>query len=320
LRDFFVVLVDERIFGYIFSGGMRKDDRLVLKPKTNIWALVFIVLFAVAFIAGIALLAFGDNRYPLKNSVVLYSVKNVEQLKERLTVYDYYKSYPFGVEPYLLKSLPEDFAKLPAAERKKLFIKVMLPIALTVKQQFDREHMLFEKIKAKIDANKKLTLAEKRLLARGYKKYRCKTINELVVKSGSVPISLLIAQAGIESGWGKSRFAIHYNNIYGIHKKHPKPNDIVRRFKSLYDATVCYVLNLDRNPAYRRFRNARYRMGDYPNPYKLAEYLTMYSTKRKEYTRLIQHIITSNNLTAFDKLSPAGVIAEINSTIFYLLQ
>ncbi|WP_081639373.1 glucosaminidase domain-containing protein [Hippea alviniae] len=315
---FLAVLLDEEMFRCIFSDGMRKNDRLVLKPKTNILAVIFIILFAIAFIAGIALLAFGQERYALKNGVILYSVKNVEQLKERLAIYDYYKSYPFGVEPYLLKSLPKDFAKLPAAERKKLFIKVMLPIALTVKQQFDREHALFEKIKAKIDSHKELTFVEKELLEYGYKRYRCKTINELVKKSGSVPISLLIAQAGIESGWGSSRFAIYYNNIYGIHKKHPKPNDIVRRFKSLYDATVCYVLNLDRSAAYKRFREARYRMGDYPNPYKLAEYLTMYSTKRKEYTKLIQQIIASNDLTAFDKLSPAGVVAETSAGSYSL--
>ncbi|AEA33184.1 glucosaminidase domain-containing protein [Hippea maritima] len=283
--------------------------RPVLKPKTNVAALIFIVLFALAFVFGIALLVFGKTPYQ-NRGVVLYTVKNTQQLKERLSLYSPLNSYFFAIEPYLLKSLPRDFAHLDAKQRKELFIKAMLPIAFTVKAQFDREHELFIKLKEKLDNNQPLSEADKKLLAYGLRKFRCKTINELIKKSGSIPVSLLIAQAGIESGWGSSRFAIYYNNVYGIHKKHPRPGDIVRRFSSLYDATVCYMLNLDRSPAYKRLREARYRMGRYPNPYKLAEYLTLYSTRRGVYVRLVQRIISSNNLAKFDKLYPSTFVAE----------
>ena len=289
-----------------------REKRLVLKPKTNLSGVIFIVLFAIAFIFGIALLVFGKERgyYVNKNGVILYSVKNVHELKERLSLYKYINQYPLQVEPYLLKSFPKDFSHLRAKERKKLFIKALLPIAILVNKQFRNEHQMFEKIAEKIKKGEVLSRVDREILNYGLKKYKCHTLKELLIKSGGVPVSLLIAQAGIESGWGKSRFAIQYNNIYGIHRKHPKPGKIVMRFKSLYSATVEYVLNLDRSRAYRRFRLARYRMGDFPNPYKLAEFLTLYSTKRNHYIHLIQRIITANNLVAYDKKFESIVVAE----------
>ncbi len=292
-----------------------KEKRLVLKPKTNVAGVIFIVLFAIVFIFGISLLVFGkDNTYSVKKSgAILYTVNSVSELKERLSLYRYINEYPLQVEPYLLKSFPKDFSHLKAHERKRLFIKALLPIAILVNMQFRKEHQMFKRVAEKIKMGKPLSRIDREILKYGFKKYRCHTIRELLIRSGGVPVSLLIAQAGIESGWGKSRFAIQYNNIYGIHRKHPKPGRIVMRFKSLYSATVEYVLNLDRSRAYRKFRLARYRMGDFPNPYKLAEFLTMYSTKRHRYIHLIQRIITSNNLVAYDKKLESTTVA-VNST------
>ncbi len=288
--------------------------RLVLTPNppNRTLGVIFIVLFAIAFIFGIALLVFGKqtNRFTYKNGIILYNVNNVQELKERLSLYKYLNKYPLEVEPYLLKSLPKDFSKLSSAERKKLFIKVLIPIAVTVNMRFMQEHQMFKNVADKIKNNETLSSMDKKILEYGYRKYRCHTIRDLLIKSGGVPVSLLIAQAGIESGWGKSRFATYYNNIYGIHKKHPRPGDIVVHFRSLYDSTVEYILNLDRSSAYKRFRLARYRMGDYYNPYKLAEYLSLYSTKRFEYIKLIKNVITANNLTSYDKRFESIIVAE----------
>ncbi|WP_169975406.1 MULTISPECIES: glucosaminidase domain-containing protein [unclassified Campylobacter] len=40
-------------------------------------------------------------------------------------------------------------------------------------------------------------------------------INEYLVRMGEIPVSLAIAQAAIESGWGESRFTKEANNIFG---------------------------------------------------------------------------------------------------------
>ncbi len=297
-----------------------KGKRIVLKPKNSVLGLIFIIAFAIVFLLGITLLVFAKNsdEYLIRNGVIMYKVNNVKQLEDRLSLYKYLNQYPLQVEPYIVKNLPKDFATLPAKKRKKLFIRAILPIAVTVDMEFKREHLLFEKIYDKVKKHEQLSEIDYKIVNYGFKKYKCHTIKELLLRSGGVPVSLLIAQAGIESGWGKSRFAIQYNNIFGIHKKHPKPGDMVLKFKSLYDATKEYILNLDRSPAYKRFRIARSRMGDYPNPYKLAEYLTMYSTKRHRYIKLIQRVIAANELTAYDRTYIATPLAQtsLNQEIF----
>ncbi len=281
--------------------------RLVIR-QTNPWGVVLIVLFAIAFLVGIALLAFSENLktsktiFSYKEGFIFYEASTSENLKKEIHLYGLCNNYSNSVQPYLLKRFPKDFPYLPVKIRKKMFVAAMLPIALTVKERFEQEHKMVEKIKEKIDNNIALTVKDKAFLKNSMKTYKAKNINELLKKVNSVPVSLLIAQAGIESGWGKSRFTILYNNIYGIHRKHRKPyQPIVLSFNNLYDATVYYVKNLNTSSAYREFRNARYLMKQKRNPYKLAEHLTMYSTQRHKYIKLIQNVLSSNKLSRYDK-------------------
>ena len=281
--------------------------RLVIK-QTNPLGIVLIVLFAIAFLAGIALLAFAENSKPFKaifsykEGFIFYEASTSKNLKKDMHLYGLCNTYSDSVQPYLLKRFPKDFSYLPSKMRKKMFVAAMLPIALTVKKRFEQEHRIIKKIKEKIDNSIALTVEDRTFLKNSMKTYRAKDIDELLKKVDSVPVSLLIAQAGIESGWGKSRFAILYNNIYGIHRKHRKPyQPIVLSFNNLYDATVYYVRNLNTSSAYREFRNARYLMGQKRNPYKLAEYLTMYSTQRHRYIKLVQNVLSSNKLSKYDR-------------------
>ncbi len=285
--------------------------RPVIK-QTNPWGVLLIVLFAAAFLAGIALLAFSKNikTYSLVNSgitfssqegFIFYQASTSGQLKKELHLYGLCNSYTNTVKPYLLKSFPKDFRYLPAKLRKKMFISAMLPIALTVKEQLDQEHKIIMSIKTKMVSSKRLDEQDKAFLKVMMIKYKTDSIDKLLKRVNSVPVSLLIAQAGIESGWGKSRFTIMYNNIYGIHRKHRKPwQPIVMSFDNLYDATVVYMMNLNRSPAYKRFREARYLMGKKQDPFRLAKYLTMYSTKRQAYIKLVQNVLATNGLVQYD--------------------
>ena len=46
------------------------------------------------------------------------------------------------------------------------------------------------------------------------KKYKLGEIKEFLQKINTIPPSLALAQAAIESGWGKSRFTKEANNIF----------------------------------------------------------------------------------------------------------
>ena len=71
-----------------------------------------------------------------------------------------------------------------------------------------------------------------------------------------IPVSLAVAQAAIESGWGTSRFAIEGNAFFGQKIIGSKANGIkpkesqdpfikVRSFNSLEDSVNAYAKNLN---------------------------------------------------------------------------
>ena len=84
-----------------------------------------------------------------------------------------------------------------------------------------------------------------------------------------VPIEMLVGQAVLESGWGKSRFAKEANNLFGIRvfkstAKHLLPEGMnewpgwgVRVFDTKCDSVKEYIRLLNEHPAYEDFRNMR---------------------------------------------------------------
>ena len=84
---------------------------------------------------------------------------------------------------------------------------------------------------------------------------KLKTLQNLLLNRVNVfPISMMLAQAIIESGWGGSRFALKGNALFGQwtwDKKGispagiDKPNFAVKSFKNLQDSVDAYILNLN---------------------------------------------------------------------------
>ena len=90
------------------------------------------------------------------------------------------------------------------------------------------------------------------------KKYRIKKLYDLksyLSKIDTIPPALCLAQAAVESGWGKSRFIAKANNIFGHWTYNPNigivperrnegDRHLIRVFKSLQDSISAYMLNL----------------------------------------------------------------------------
>ena len=137
-----------------------------------------------------------------------------------------------------------------------------------------------------------------------------------------VPVSLAIAQAAKETGWGTSRFAIEGNALFGqwtytgaglkplgadsdqTHK--------VMKFSIIKASIKAYQRNLNTHSSYKKFRRSRAIMRD--NNEKLdslllADYLDLYAETGKEYTKILKKIIKQNLLTDFDnvKLLPTSI-------------
>ncbi|SVD15173.1 uncharacterized protein METZ01_LOCUS368027, partial [marine metagenome] len=93
-------------------------------------------------------------------------------------------------------------------------------------------------------------------------------INFTTERQDRIPTSIIIAMAGVESAWGKSRFAVDGNNLFGIRTwdlnlPHLKPKDIpdakfgVKMYETKCDSVKDMINILNNHPAYEDFRIER---------------------------------------------------------------
>tara|TARA_Y100000590_G_scaffold463231_1_gene629475 strand:- start:1421 stop:2314 length:894 start_codon:yes stop_codon:yes gene_type:complete len=208
-----------------------------------------------------------------------------------------------------------NFKNLSVKERKQEFISNLLPIIHSANQDIIEKRNLFFKIEKKIQ-NNNLNVLESSILKKLFNEYRVKNndLSELKKRIDIVPISLVIAQAAIESGWGTSRFAKEGNayfgqKVIGLKANGITPSEIdnpsikVRSFKNLNDSVKAYLNNLNTHFAYKSFRKSRNELRSFGRTLegeKLAKGLKKYSELGNEYIINIQEIIKKNNLSKYD--------------------
>lgn len=148
-----------------------------------------------------------------------------------------------------------------------------------------------------------------------YKVENIYSLEDYLKKVDIIPPSLALAQAAIESGWGKSRFIKEANNIfghwtydskYGIIPKQRKfgASHFVRVFQSLRESVSAYMLNLNRNLAYKSFQEKRYEQRisqKHPEGLVLSQTMLNYSGIAQDYLKILKDIILFNNLQNFDR-------------------
>ena len=150
----------------------------------------------------------------------------------------------------------------------------------------------------------------------------------LKIRMDVVPVSLAIAQAAKETGWGTSRFAVEGNALFGQWTYSgaglkPKALDSdkthkVMKFSILKASIRAYQRNLNTHSSYKKFRRARAIMRD--NDEKLdslllADYLDLYAQTGKEYTKILKKIIKQNLLTDFDDVKLLPITIKLKNLI-----
>lgn len=223
----------------------------------------------------------------------------------------------------LVKSIPADIKQVKNIETKKsLFIRLMLPIIieeqkrlrqqrvitqllLTDKQSFSRPEIItwFKQTTEEYKINPDLSFEEKKI--------------ELLKRLDELPLTLILAQAAIESAWGTSRFAIEGNSLFGQWTFNPN-NGItpksrskgathkVKMFDSLQGSVRSYLENINKNNAYKELRETRATMrknNENLNANKLAEGLIRYSQKGTEYVRIVKKLLRTEAFEALEKIN-----------------
>ena len=217
------------------------------------------------------------------------------------------------VKPIYLTKLPKDLKSLGATKQKReLFIKIVLPLIL-----YENEKIIQDRIKLfKILGKNFNSPGEKVWLKRRFKEYKIedKDLAELKTRMDTIPVSIALAQAANESGWGTSRFALEGNALFGQwtwskkgispKNKDPDQSHKILQFQVLKASVRAYKNNLNTHNAYRKFREARARLRQEDKQIigsDLTKYLKNYASIGEKYVVILEDIIERNSLTDFDK-------------------
>ena len=217
------------------------------------------------------------------------------------------------VKPIYLTKLPKDIKTLGDTKKKReLFIKIILPLILDENDKITEDRKKLFKILSK-NFN---TVGERVWLKRRFKEYKIedKDLSKLKMRMDIIPVSLALAQAANESGWGTSRFALEGNALFGQwtwSKKGIEPADKdvnkthkVLQFQILKASVRAYKNNLNTHNAYKEFREVRAQLrqeGKQIIGLDLVKYIKNYAAIGEKYVKILESIITKNSLTDFDK-------------------
>jgi len=216
------------------------------------------------------------------------------------------------VKPIYLTKLPKDLKSLgDTKDKRELFIKIILPLILD-----ENEKILADRKKLFQILGKNFNSPGERVwLKRRFKEYKIEDQDtaKLKMRMDIIPVSIALAQAANESGWGTSRFALEGNALFGQwtwskkgispKNKDPDKSHKVLQFQILKASVRAYKNNLNTHNAYKEFREVRAQLrqdGEKINGLKLTKYLERYASIGHKYVEILELIIKRNSLTDFD--------------------
>ena len=224
------------------------------------------------------------------------------------------------VKPVSIALLPNEIKNIESSKkRKQLFIQIVLPLILE-----ENERIKLDRKRLFVILNKNNnTESERKWLKNKFKQYGVvnRDLATLKIRIDEIPVSLAIAQAAKETGWGTSRFALEGNALFGQWTWNGdgiKPAEAddqakhkIMRFNVLQASVRAYQRNLNTHLSYKEFREARAIQRDNKgklNSLELVNYLDKYAETGKEYTKILKIIIQQNSLQDFDdaKLLPSS--------------
>jgi len=251
----------------------------------------------------------------------------VDYISESSEMMEIFNKYQFSVDNLLnnqsanfviFSSLPDDFMEIqPVIERKRLFINTLIPIIYSENLQILNDRKKILDWWRESDGENFSRDFWPQWLFELSEQYGSSDSNlgNLLVRVDIIPISLALAQAAIESGWGTSRYSREGNAVFGQYtfdeSKGLKPRErnknqefFIKKFSNLSESVRSYLKNINTHLAYADFREERKKLrmsGENLSGYKLVNFLKDYSERKDFYIKDVKEIMTSNNFKKFDK-------------------
>ncbi len=213
--------------------------------------------------------------------------------------------------------------ELTVDNKKRLFFRALAPLILRANELITIDRNRLSDIRS--SHTKNATVSEKDQswilkLAKIYKvdakdgQVTSALIDSLWKKVDIVPVSLALAQAAEESGWGTSRFTAKGNAVYGqwtwgsnamTPEKQRKElgNYGIATFETLQQSISAYMINLNTHNAYRDLREKRAALREKNQKitgHILAGQLTKYSERGEAYVKSLRSLMEYNLLSPTD--------------------
>jgi len=210
-------------------------------------------------------------------------------------------------------------------DKKRLFFRVLAPIVLHINELIAADRARARTITGKLQTGEGVSVEDREWLGELAVRYKLSDgpndpidpdeFVELLTRVDTIPLSLALAQAASESGWGTSRFAREGNALFGQWtwgNNGMKPSEQradalgdyrVAAFETTALSAYSYTLNLNTGNAYRDLRLKRAelrRQNVRVSGSALAETLLRYSERGQAYVDELKNLIRINRLDATD--------------------
>ncbi|WP_191092791.1 glucosaminidase domain-containing protein [Cysteiniphilum sp. JM-1] len=218
---------------------------------------------------------------------------------------------------------PDFQAISSVSDRKQAFIDYMLPFIHQVQQDVLNQRQALESMLAMLNKNKKLSKTQQDQLSRFCEQYKVnfdenaltQMLKDLLIKVNTIPTSMVLAQAALETGWGTSRFAVDGNNYFGQHcftkgcgivpkQRTAGAINEVQVFPSPKDSVQSYFNLLNTGTNFQEFRTLRSQLTKEDKPITgkdLIKTLVHYSELEDgEYEKRIISTMDYNNLYQYN--------------------
>lgn len=225
----------------------------------------------------------------------------------------------------LATSMPTtELQNLHNEAKKNKFVCILLPIAIRMEEQVFRQRLEILRLKKK-ETTTPLTAEDKSWLAKTKESYLLKkdaTYQELLARVDIIPLPLLLTQAILESGWGRSAATKDLKNLFGLHRGDASQrcktgydvrNACVREFDTIGESVSAYIRLLNTGKHYVKFRETRAEMrkqGQAMDSMKLLKSMPGYNENPMQYEDKINEIMNRSNRLAQYKFREEKVLAE----------
>lgn len=222
--------------------------------------------------------------------------------------------------------LPPDLRQVRVTDdRKTAFIGSLLPLVLMANEEILGQRAELQRLLAKEIGGEAWSLEEQAWLAALAEFYEVEPGDhaELLSRVDALPVSLTLAQAIEESGWGTSRYARDGNALFGQRTWHSNVPGLTARkdgqtldhraraFADLMQSVRAYMHNLNTHNAYRKLRDERARLRDEGAAVEgahLAGFLGSYA-ENDTYVDNLRRLMRHNELAAYETAVLAAVPA-----------